>query len=115
MFRILTQPSRSEVQGAANNKPVALGLRPATTAWPMQGGLQSITNTTTARTNVPIVAASAPYNEAPSKTATNIPRVSETAGTIKTAKTPSPKRVTIKVEPASGKENFITTTPQSNK
>ncbi len=91
------------------NKPVSATR---SSQWPMQGGLQSITNTTTVRTNIPVTAASNGYIEVPLKTATILPIVPDTGES--TRKTPSPKKVTIKIEPASGKEN-LTNTPQSNK
>jgi len=80
----------------------------------MQGGLQSITNTTTVRANVPVTAASHSYIEAPPKAMAVVPIVPDTGDITKKTKTPSPKKVTIRVEPASGKENF-TGTPQSSK
>jgi hypothetical protein len=82
-------------------------------AWPMQGGLQSITNTTTVRTSVPGTTASHPYIEVPPKTAAILPIVPDTGDAAKKSKTPSPKKVTIRVEPASGKEN-LTSTPKSS-
>ena len=77
----------------------------------MQGGLQSITNTSSARANVPGNAATHAYIEVPPKAAATIAIVPDNSDT----KTPSPKKVTIRVEPASGKENYVTATPQSTK
>jgi hypothetical protein len=81
----------------------------------MQGGLQSITNTTTVRSSVPGAAATHPYIEVPPKATATIAIIPDHGDTAKNTKTPSPKKVTIKVEPASGKENYITATPQSSK
>jgi hypothetical protein len=107
--------SNSELQGAVNTKPVNQSARNSISAWPMQGGLQSITNTTAVRANVPITAATHPYIEVPPKTAATIAIVPDTGDVVKNTKTPSPQKVTIKVEPASGKENYISATPQSGK
>ncbi|RMZ88752.1 hypothetical protein DV736_g4029, partial [Chaetothyriales sp. CBS 134916] len=75
-----------------------------TTAWPMNGGLQSITNTGVRASSMP----SRVYADGGSKnTVSSIPEGKETT------KTPSPKAVTIKIEPASGKEN-VTASPRSN-
>ncbi|KAK5274954.1 hypothetical protein LTR99_004338 [Exophiala xenobiotica] len=105
-FTPATSVSPADMPGV--NKPVSATR---SSQWPMQGGLQSITNTTTVRTNIPVPAASNSYIEIPPKTATILPIVPDTAES--TRKTPSPKKVTIKIEPASGKEN-LTNTPQSN-
>jgi len=93
------------------NKPVSVTRN---SAWPMQGGLQSITNTTTVRTNMPVTSAPNTYIEVPPKTAAIVPIMPDTGDSKKT-RTPSPKKVTIKVEPASGKENLTTTPPRSSK
>lgn len=94
------------------NKTVNVGR---SSAWPMQGGLQSITNTTTVRpNNIPVTTAPHPYIEVPPKTAAIVPIVPDIADANKKTTTPSPKKVTIRVEPASGKENF-STTPHSGK
>jgi hypothetical protein len=75
-------------------------------AWPMQGGLQSITNTTVRTPALP----NRGYTEISGKNvAPSIPEGTEQV----TTKTPSPKRLTIKIEPASGKEN-ATASPQVN-
>jgi hypothetical protein len=69
----------------------------------MKGGLQSITNTTVTRTQQTVargyadVAGTRTFIEA-------IPEVLDAAADE--TKTPSPKKVTIQIEPASGKENF---------
>lgn len=83
-------------------------------AWPMQGGLQSITNTTTVRTNVPATTASHPYIEVPPKGAAIVPIVPDARDSAKKTQTPSPKKVTIQVEPASGKENVTATSQSTN-
>ncbi len=83
-------------------------------AWPIQGGLQSITNTNTGRNNNPMTSAFHPYIEVPPKASAVVAIVAETGEATKKTKTPSPKKVTIRVEPASGKENF-SSTPQSSK
>ena len=80
----------------------------------MQGGLQSITNTTTVRANIPVTTTPHPYIEVPPKVMAVVPIVPDSGDGTKKTKTPSPKKVTIRVEPASGKENF-TGTPQSSK
>ena len=105
----------SELQGAVNGKPASQPARTSASAWPMQGGLQSITNTTTIRTNAPVTAATHPYIEVPPKAAATIATVPENGDAVKNTKTPSPAKVTIKVEPASGKENYVTATAQASK
>ena len=82
---------------AGMNKPVN-GLRP--NAWPMHGGLQTITNTNTYR-----LPGQVPQVEVTTKHLSTIPAIPEGAEPVRT-KTPSPKKATIKVEPASGKENM---------
>ncbi len=81
----------------------------------MQGGLQSITNTTAVRNNAQVTGVTHPYIEVPPKTAAAIQIVPDNSDALKHTRTPSPQKVTIKVEPASGKENFVTATPQSSK
>ncbi|RVX74246.1 hypothetical protein B0A52_02078 [Exophiala mesophila] len=102
--------------GASNAFTPATSVSPADmpgmnkvrgSAWPMQGGLQSITNTSALRGSV------APYIEIPSKVATTIPILADNSDSKK-VQTPSPKKVTIRIEPASGKENY-SGTPQSSK
>ncbi|KIW64028.1 hypothetical protein PV04_08989 [Phialophora macrospora] len=115
-FTPATSVSPPELQGVNNsNKPVNQPIRSSSTAWPMQGGLQSITNTTTVRSSVPNAAATHPYIEVPPKATATIAIIPDHSDTAKNTKTPSPKKVTIKVEPASGKENYISATPQSSK
>lgn len=80
-------------------------------AWPMQGGLQSITNTNALRGSVATVAAHS-YIEIPPKVAAAVPILVDNSDSK--VQTPSPKKVTIRIEPASGKENY-SGTPQSNK
>jgi len=94
--------TRSEIAGV--NK-IVNPVR--SSAWPIQGGLQSITNTSTVRAVLPTTRQ---YVEIPQKTMAAVPIVPDNSESK--VKTPSPKKVTIKVEPASGKEN-VTTTPQS--
>jgi hypothetical protein len=79
----------------------------------MLGGLQSITNTTTIRNNNPVATASQSFIEVPAKVNTIVPILPDNVD-AKKAKTPSPKKVAIHVEPPSGKENF-TGTPRSSK
>lgn len=74
-----------------------------TTSWPMHGGLQSITNTTSFRNGVQ----RGPSLEASNKQISTVPAIAEQAEPHLVTKTPSPKKVTIKVEPASGKENAV--------
>lgn len=84
-----------------NNKPVP---NDRAKVWPMQGGLQSITNTGTVRNQA---GPARSYEEAAAKqSAEVIPEASKVANVMKT---PSPNKVTIKVEPASGKENMSAT------
>ncbi|KAJ9639131.1 uncharacterized protein PV06_07316 [Exophiala oligosperma] len=104
-FTPATSVSPAEMPGV--NKSVSVTR---SSQWPMQGGLQSITNITTVRTNMPATTAPSTYVEGPQKTASILPILQESNDATK--KTPSPKKVTIKIEPASGKEN-VTTTPQS--
>ena len=73
-----------------------------TNAWPMHGGLQSITNTTTVRDQGP-----RPHVEVTTKHMSAVPAIPEAAEPLLVTKTPSPKKVTIRVEPASGKENMV--------
>jgi hypothetical protein len=88
----------SDVAGV--NKGVT-GAR--TTTWPMKGGLQSITNTSVPRAQQTVARG---YVDVPGTRSVieAIPEVLD-AATAET-KTPSPKKVTIQIEPASGKENF---------
>ncbi|KAL2444042.1 Sporulation-specific protein 5 [Exophiala dermatitidis] len=83
-------------------------------AWPMQGGLQSITNTTTIRNTIPATPSTHPYIEVPPKAAAIVPIVPDMRDAANKTKAMSPKKVTIQVEPASGKEN-LTSTSQSSK
>ncbi|KIY01662.1 uncharacterized protein Z520_01799 [Fonsecaea multimorphosa CBS 102226] len=105
-FTPATSVSPPELPGV-NNKAANM-IRSSTSTWPMHGGLQSITNTTTVR-------ASHPYIELPPKSAASVTIIPDSGDPGKKTKTPSPKKVTIKIEPASGKENYTTTTPQSSK
>ncbi|RMD43615.1 hypothetical protein DV735_g1567, partial [Chaetothyriales sp. CBS 134920] len=93
--------SVSPPEAATANKSMHSGRG---TAWPMNGGLQSITNTGARSSSMPgrIYAA-----DGGSKSISSIPEGKEPT------KTPSPKAVTIKIEPASGKEN-VNTSPGSN-
>ena len=77
----------------------------------MQGGLQSITNTTTVTKNASATGSAQSFVDA--KMSTAVPIVSGNVDAKKT-KTPSPNKVAIRVEPPSGKENY-TGTPQSSK
>lgn len=88
-------------QGAQPSKQVVSGAASRSTAWPMQGGLQTITNSTS-RTQ--IVAPSQSQASVSIKTESSLPLQD-----VRQAKTPSPK----KVAPAPGKENETSTTPQS--
>ncbi|KAH0834408.1 hypothetical protein FOPE_03750 [Fonsecaea pedrosoi] len=109
-FTPATSVSPPELPGV-NNKTATM-IRNSTSTWPMQGGLQSITNSTTVRTNLP---AAHPYIEVPPKSAAAIAIIPDNGNINKKTKTPSPKKVTIRIEPASGKENYTATTPQSCK
>ena len=99
----------SDMPSAMNNKAPNVPVRTSSSAWPTQGGLQSITNTNTVR------ATGQPYIEVPEKAAATVAVVPDNGDSVKNTKTPSPKKITIKVEPASGKENYTTATAQSNK
>ncbi|KIW97911.1 uncharacterized protein Z519_01495 [Cladophialophora bantiana CBS 173.52] len=112
-FTPATSVSPPELPGVSN-KAVNM-VRNSTSSWPMQGGLQSITNSTTVRTNLPVNAAPHPYIEVPARSGTSIAIIADNCDPSKKTKTPSPKKVTIRVEPASGKENYTTTSPQSSK
>lgn len=83
------------------NKPVP---NARAKAWPMQGGLQSITNTGTVRTQTGPIRG---YEEVATKQSVDV--VPEASKVTNEVKTPSPSKVTIKVEPASGKENMSAT------
>lgn len=80
------------------NKPVP---NARAKAWPMQGGLQSITNTGTVRNQT---GPTRGYEEVTAKQSVEV--VSEVSKVTNVVNTPSPNKVTIKVEPASGKENM---------
>jgi hypothetical protein len=73
---------------------------PRANAWPMHGGLQSITNTSTYRPPFP-----RSQVEVTTKQISAVPVIPEAVEPIIITKTPSPKKVTINIEPASGKEN----------
>lgn len=68
----------------------------------MHGGLQSITNTTSIRDQ-----GAQPQVEVTTKHVSTIPVIPEAAEPHVVTRTPSPKKLTIKVEPASGKENLV--------
>ena len=71
-------------------------------AWPMSGGLNSISNASTVRTQVPVLPIRVDIPGKPVNTAHVQDKM----------RTPSPKKVTIKIEPASGKEN-VTIAPNT--
>lgn len=77
----------------------------------MQGSLQSITNTTATRNGIQTATPSQTFVEMPPKVNINVTTLADTVD-VKKTKTPSPKKVAIRVEPPSGKENFAGT-PQS--
>ncbi|KAK5046051.1 hypothetical protein LTR84_008508 [Exophiala bonariae] len=120
----LSPASYQSPAGASNGFTPATSVSPAdmpgisktihttrSSAWPMQGSLQSITNTTATRNNVQTTTASQSFIEVPSKVNIIVPSPQDTVD-VKKAKTPSPKKVAIRVDPPSGKENFAGT-PQS--
>ena len=74
-------------------------------AWPMQGGLQSITNNSTVRTDAP---SSCDYVEVTAKTS-NADIDQETIEVNIHTNTPSPDEATGKVELSGGKENVSST------
>ena len=74
-----------------------------TSAWPIHGGLQTITNSSSLRDQGPRA-----HGEVTTKHVSTVPAIPEGTESIIVTKTPSPKKVTIKVEPASGKENVAT-------
>ena len=89
-----------EVNGVSKTVPNARAK-----AWPMQGGLQTITNTTTVRNQV---APTRGYEQVAANQSA-VEGIPEAAKANTLMKTPSPNKVTIKVEPASGKENAAST------
>lgn len=114
--RILAQPVltfvHSDMAGVSINK-LSNGVRTSSTAWPMQGGLTSITNTSTVRNQIP-VSASRTTTEVPPQIVTAVPAMPDLCdGAIK-QRTPSPEKVSVKAEAISGKENVIVT-PRSSK
>lgn len=86
----------SEANGSNKTMPNARA-----NAWPLQGGLQSITNTSNSRDQ----AAAGVYVDIAAKHST-VEVIPETAEVNINTKTP--EKITIKVEPASGKENVST-------
>ena len=72
------------------------------TTWPIHGGLQSITNITTIRDQGP-----RPHVEVTTKHVSGTPAIAEAIEPRAVTRTPTPKKLTINVEPASGKENLV--------
>lgn len=84
-------------------------------AWPTQGGLPSIINPAPFRGQIPALPVRSSVLEGiPPRAFSAVPIKPDPEMNTKT-KTPSPqKQLTIKVDPASGKENLnVTVTPQS--
>jgi hypothetical protein len=92
------------------NKPVATTVTARGSAWPTQGDLPSIVTNGT-RTIASMPAGRTSLGDA---TQVQVPAVRISSDNSTRAKTPSPKKVTIKIEPAAGKENVIVK-PQSTK
>jgi hypothetical protein len=93
------------------NKAVAT----RSSAWPSQGGLQSIGTAAAFRGQIPAIPARTSVIDAiPPRTFTAVPIKPGIANMTKKSKTPSPQKLTVKIETAGGKENFpVHVTPQS--
>lgn len=86
-----------------------------TSAWPTQGGLQSISNTAAFRAQIPAMPARTSIIDViPPRSFTAVAIKPDTADMNTKSKTPSPQKLTVKIEPAGGKENVnVNVTPQT--
>jgi len=93
------------------NKAVAT----RSSAWLSKSGLQSIGTAAPFRGQIPAMPARTSVIDAnPPRTFTAVPIKSGIADMTKKSKTPSPQKLTVKIEAAGGKENFaVHVTPQS--
>jgi hypothetical protein len=84
-------------------------------AWLSQGGLKSIGTAAAFGGQIPAMPARTSVIDAnPPRTFTAVPIKSDIADMTKKTKTPSPRKLTVKIEAAGGKENFpVHATPQS--
>ena len=84
-------------------------------AWLSKSSLQSIGTATPFRGQIPAMPARTSVIDAiPPRTFTAVPIKSGIADMTKKSKTPSPQKLTVKIEAAGGKENFaVHVTPQS--
>jgi hypothetical protein len=84
-------------------------------AWPTQGDLQCIGTTAAFRGQIPaITTRSSVIDAIPPQTSTAVSIRPEIANTSTKPKTPSPQKVSVKIEQASGKENVrVNVVPQS--
>jgi hypothetical protein len=90
------------------NKAVA-----RTSAWPTQGGLQSISNAAAFRGQITAMPARSSIIDAiPPRSFTAVAIKPDVGDTSTKSKTPSPQKLTVKIEPAGGKEN-INVAPQT--
>jgi hypothetical protein len=101
----------SEVPGV--NKAVAT----RSSAWPTQGGLQSIGNPAAFRGQVPAMPArSSAIDAIPPRSFTAVAIKPDIVDMSTKSKTPSPQKLTVKIEPAGGKENVqVNVTAQSTR
>ena len=99
----------SEVAGV--NKAAAT----RSSAWPNRGSLQSIVTAAAFRGQNPAIPARTSIIDAiPPRTFTAAPIKPDIADMTKKSKTPSPQKLTVKIETAGGKENFpVHVTPWS--
>lgn len=99
----------SEVAGV--NKAVAT----RSSSWPNRGSLQSIGTAAAFRGQNPTIPARTSVMDAiPIRKFTAAPIKPDIADMTKKSKTPSPQKLTVKIEAAGGKENFpVHVTPRS--
>lgn len=90
------------ISEAQTSKKVITNMTRATGVWPIQGGLQTITNTAMSRSQAATLAQG---QAAPAIKTETVATTQE----VRQAKTPSPKKAAMVV----GKENVNSTTPQS--
>ena len=84
-------------------------------AWPTQGGLQSIANVAPFHGQIPTMPArSSVMNAIPPRAFTAVSIKPDIVDMSTKSKTPSPQKLTVKVDAAGGKENVrVNVTPQS--
>ena len=83
-------------------------------AWPTQGGLPSINDANAFRGQIPTLPPRNPVlGVVPHRAFTTVPIKPAVPEIAIKAKTPSPRKIEVKIEAATGKEN-VNITPQSN-